>query len=162
MKGAREGLQLNYYYKYISSVKKLRKGWYILVSVLAAIMLIAFAFLRKWLLLVYGLILIGFEIFVYCFINMRQKKEIDKTWESSKYLEGGMRVIIKFFEDHFEQSHERGNVNLPYTMLFAVYETDHYFYMMISKSQAVIVEKAECSEELIQFIRNKVTITQAK
>ena len=86
----------------------------------------------------------------------RGEKEIRSGWDTNKSLYEGIEVTIEFYEDYFEQSTEYGTMKVDYDKLYKIYEQPEYFYLMLSKNQAVIVEKAVCEEGLIHFLRDKM------
>ncbi len=145
----------NFYYTKVNSFNKRIVICNILGLVFLAVCLILFIFIRSSDILLIGACV---EIFIvlYCILmRMRINRNIQSTWESNKYIEDGMSINQKFFEDHFEQVSKIGTINFEYSKLFKSYETDNAFYLMISKNQGVIVVKNKCTEEFMGFLREK-------
>ena len=66
---------------------------------------------------------------------------------------GGNRFRIRFYDDHFETQNETAHGTHEYSKLYDVIETDSSFYLEVEKGHSVIVQKKNCSDELIAFIR---------
>lgn len=79
-----------------------------------------------------------------------------KNWKTFKYLHCEPKVSVRFFEDHFEETSPTGLFVLNYKQLFKVCETDDFFYLLVGKNQSVFVEKVNCDEALMRFIREEI------
>ena len=66
---------------------------------------------------------------------------------------GGNRFRVRFYEDHFETQNDTAHGTHEYSKLYSVIETDTSFYLEVEKGQCVIIQKKNCSDELIAFIR---------
>ena len=84
------------------------------------------------------------------------KLSLKKTWKTSKYLQEISFLRYEFYEDHMIQITSFGTLNFPYYLVNKVYESNEFFCFMLVRNQEMFVEKAQCSDELIQFIREKV------
>ena len=60
---------------------------------------------------------------------------------------------ISFYEDHFETRNLVTHSSYDYSKLRGVTETVTNFYIMIKSNSGVIVQKKNCSGELIDFIK---------
>lgn len=58
-----------------------------------------------------------------------------------------------FFEHHFEMKNEKEEYYINYHDIYDLIETKTRFYIRTGRYSAFIIKKANCSEELIQFIR---------
>lgn len=67
----------------------------------------------------------------------------------------GMHYRITFGSVHLEQEGISGTLKLPYEKIYRIIETDHHFYIMLSKSNGIIIQKDNCSAELAQFIKDR-------
>ena len=89
---------------------------------------------------------------------VKRKILIKKSWESNKFMDETSTINLKLFDDHFEQTSSIGYINLPYDKLFGAYETDAYFYLMISKGQGVVIPKLKCSGECVAFLQKTLPL----
>ena len=110
-----------------------------------------------------NMILVFFAIFLFlstpfflALYKKRGEKEIRSGWDTNQSLYEGIEITIEFYEDYFEQTTELGTMKVNYDKLYKICEQPEYFYLMVSKNQAVIVEKAVCEEGLIDFLREKM------
>ena len=84
------------------------------------------------------------------------------SWFIPRYMERRMylanetahNMVMKteFYEDHLEQHSLRGHTSVKYTDLQRIIETSTNFYMLVSKTQSIIIVKDHCHPKLIQFI----------
>ena len=63
--------------------------------------------------------------------------------------------MLRFAEDRFESVSDRGSAFVKYDEIYKILETDTNFYLFLSKNQALNIIKANCSGELISFLREK-------
>ncbi|SFG10081.1 YcxB-like protein [Oribacterium sp. WCC10] len=77
---------------------------------------------------------------------------VKKNYKSSKFLQTTV-TTFKFAEDRFEAISERGHSVIRYDDLYKVIETKTNFYLYISNNQALTVIKANCSDELVSFLK---------
>lgn len=81
-------------------------------------------------------------------------RQIKKTWNSDKLVQQHSAVSFAFYDDAFETVDANGSSRIKYSDIFAVYETKKAVYIMISNIQGVLISKADCSDELVQFLLN--------
>ncbi len=87
-------------------------------------------------------------LFILRFMTMRQ---IKKSWDSDSLLKSARSSYI-FFSDSFEAVNANGVSNIKYSDLYAVYETKKGIYLMLSNNKGMMIDKAVCSDELVQFL----------
>lgn len=75
-----------------------------------------------------------------------------KVYESNKMLKD-ITLNYEFYEEYFEQKNTVGNTKIVYDKIYMIVETDTNFYIMIARNQGYIVNKGNCSQEFIGFIR---------
>ena len=66
---------------------------------------------------------------------------------------GGNAFEVSFYEDRFETRNSTSHGVHEYSKLFNVVESDSGIYLEIEQGHSVIIEKKNCSEELIAFLR---------
>ena len=59
---------------------------------------------------------------------------------------------IEFYESQFISKTEKSEVIVKYEELYKILENKTNFYLMIADNQGYIVSKANCDNELIEFI----------
>ncbi|MBR2189743.1 MAG: YcxB family protein [Eubacterium sp.] len=81
---------------------------------------------------------------------------IPRYLERRMYLanETANNTVMKtqFFSDHLVQHSNRGNATVKYTELQKIIETSTNFYLLVSKSQTIIIVKNHCHPKLVDFI----------
>ena len=80
-------------------------------------------------------------------------KEIKTNYNSNKQLTKTV-AKMEFFENEFIEKTERSSTAIRYEDLFEILESKTNFYLMLAKNQGAIIVKQNCSEELIEFIKN--------
>lgn len=80
------------------------------------------------------------------------KKKIEKAWKSNQSAQGLVSRYL-FYEDRVEQSNALGKTTFAYEKLYRIVETKNNVYLMIGNNQGMILDKANCSEELLAFVR---------
>ena len=92
---------------------------------------------------------------VQTFTGEKERREnvaqIKKTYESNELLKD-IEQTIEFYEKHFVAKSDKSETTIEYDKLYKVIENKTNFYLMIADNQGYIVSKANCSEELIDFI----------
>ena len=78
-------------------------------------------------------------------------KQIKKTYESNELLKD-ITQTIEFYEKYFVAKSDKSESTVEYEKLYKVIENKTNFYLMIADNQGYIVSKANCSQELIDFI----------
>lgn len=78
--------------------------------------------------------------------------QIRKGFNTNKIMQNA-KVHFVFYEDRFEVLSASGNNHIEYKQLYKMIETKENFYPMIASNNMFIVRKADCSEELIDFLR---------
>lgn len=95
-------------------------------------------------------------LFIPVLTKFLAKLSLKKTWKASKYLQEISFLRYEFCEDHMVQITNFGTLKFPYYLVDKVYESNEFFCFMLIRNQEMFVEKAKCSDELIQFFREKV------
>jgi len=78
-------------------------------------------------------------------------KQIKRTYESNELLKN-ITQTIEFYKKHFIAKSDKSETIVEYEKLFKVIENKTNFYLMIADNQGYIVSKANCDNELIEFI----------
>lgn len=97
------------------------------------------------------LFVIIMPILIYLITMYRMKK----NYKSNKFLQNTV-INLKFAEDQFDVVSDRGSSVIRYDDLYRVIETKTNFYLYISNNQALTVIKANCSDELISFLKGQI------
>ena len=71
---------------------------------------------------------------------------IKKSYSQNRQLQG-LHADFFFYPDYMESK-------IPYQKIFRILETPTNFYLMLAKTQGLIVIKSNCSDELISFLQN--------
>ena len=66
---------------------------------------------------------------------------------------GGTQFSVRFYDDRFETQNETSHGVHEYSKLYKVVEAPDDFYLEIEQGHSVIIQKKNCSEELIAFLR---------
>ena len=61
---------------------------------------------------------------------------------------------VLFFEDHFETQGQNGHRSYDYRHLMGIKETETEFYLTVEAGRDVVIQKVDCSGELISFLGN--------
>lgn len=87
-------------------------------------------------------------------LQFQMNRQMKKAWESNKAAQG---VVSKFsfYNEYVEQENPVGASRVKYEELYKIVEGRDAFYLMIANNQGFIIDKAKCSEELQQFIREQ-------
>ena len=126
---------------------KFRKAQYILSAILAVI--IAICLYNQWYIAAAVMAVASVATFLFLIpYNVRRAGE--KSFAQSR-LEG-TQSNMTFYLDHYEEVNKMGRVAYKYVQLRHIYETSTNFYLMRTGMQGAIVEKANCTPELIQFL----------
>ncbi len=105
---------------------------------------------------IFVVLLISDALFLLLFMLLLRAltiRQIKKTWNSDKLAQNST-VSFAFYDDAFEAVDANGNTRIKYSDIFAVYETKKAVYIMISNIQGMLINKADCSDELVQFLLN--------
>ena len=95
-------------------------------------------------------------VMVYVFILIfKVNSQIKKTYESNELFKG-ITQTIEFYEKHFVAKSDKSETTVEYEKLYKVIENKTNFYLMIADNQGYIVSKANCDNELIEFIKTKI------
>ncbi len=78
---------------------------------------------------------------------------IKKSYSQNRQLQG-LHADFFFYPDYMESKSELGNSKIPYQKIFRILETPTNFYLILAKTQGLIVIKSNCSDELISFLQN--------
>lgn len=61
---------------------------------------------------------------------------------------------VLFFEDHFETQGQNGPRSYAYRHLKGITETETEFFLAVEAGRYVVIQKVDCSEDLISFLGN--------
>ena len=89
-------------------------------------------------------------LFIFMLV-LKVNKQIKRTYESNELLKD-ITQTIEFYEKHFVAKSDKSETTVEYEKLYKVIENKTNFYLMIADNQGYIVSKANCSQELIDFI----------
>lgn len=85
-------------------------------------------------------------------LQFSMDRRLKKAYASNQSLQG-MHYELRFYADHLETSGSIGFSTLPYAKLYRILETETNFYLLVSRNQGVVLQKENCTPELIQFVR---------
>ena len=91
---------------------------------------------------------VGAPILVRVGANNQSERDFEKIREA-----GGAYFRVRFYDDHFETQNDTSHGVHEYSKLYAVVETEEDFYLEIERGHSVIIQKKNCSDELIAFLR---------
>lgn len=91
---------------------------------------------------------VGAPILVWVGANNQSERNFEKIKEA-----GGAHFRVRFYDDHFETQNDTSHGVHEYSKLYKVVETEEDFYMEIERGHSVIIQKKNCSDELIAFLR---------
>ncbi|MCR4617053.1 MAG: YcxB family protein [Lachnospiraceae bacterium] len=132
----------------------LRKSYliYVIVCEVLFAAIIVYSVVNRHLLtvIVGGAAIVLLPLLIFLRLHLSAKKE----YESNKLYQNSV-ATYKFYEDKIEAASDRGTSYLLYDELYKVVETKTNFYLFFSKRQCLNIIKANCSEELILFLREK-------
>lgn len=94
------------------------------------------------------LLVIAVPLLLYILFNFRCRK----NYESNKMLRN-FAAIITFDNDKLEQISNVGSLKANYDEIYRIFETDNNFYILVSDNQAINVRKANCSNEMVAFLK---------
>lgn len=109
------------------------------------------AFDLHWILI--GVIFLFLVIFVPVFWYLMFVTNSKKYFKSNKAAQYSI-LNYTFEEDKIVIETERGSSFIKYDEVYKIYETKTNFYLFISNKQACVIVKENCSDELIQFIKD--------
>jgi len=133
------------YKKFTNAVMMLKT--IIVVLLLELILLtIAYIFLNYYVLI----IAVVFPIIIAIIQNIN----IKIVYNSNKIMQD-IDVEYEFYEEYFHVKQPIGEAKIEYKMLSKIIETKTNFYLMIANNQGYMLLKANMSNELISFIRDK-------
>lgn len=87
---------------------------------------------------------------IYLFTARRQSR---RYYEKLR-AEGSTSFTLDFYEDHFTTKGTQRESDYAYKDLQALIETPTDFYLEVAAGHCVIVQKRNCSEELIAFLHD--------
>lgn len=91
---------------------------------------------------------------LYPSLNVLLKNQMLKSaWDSNKTLQGHKTHYL-FYEDHMEMSGEFGNSSYKYSDLYKIIEGKTVFCFMTANNLGHVLNKTNCSDELMEFIRS--------
>ena len=96
-------------------------------------------------------LLCAFVVLYTFMLVFKINSQIKKTYESNELLKD-IEQTIEFYEKHFIAKSDKSETTVEYEKLYKVIENKTNFYLMIADNQGYIVSKANCSQELIDFI----------
>ena len=122
------------------------KKYIMLILVLEASLFTSYFMYKEKFFLIYAL-LFPFILYgaVKLTINNKYKKE-------ANFL--GIESTINFYEDSIEQVNQYASAKIPYTDLYKLIETKTNYYFLTGTNVGFNVIKANCSQELLDYIEN--------
>lgn len=82
---------------------------------------------------------------------------IKKNWENNFFFEN-LETEIHFFDDYLLQMSERGQNKVEYDMIYRILESDNIFALILAGNQGIMIDKNNCSEELMDFCKNNICV----
>ena len=101
-------------------------------------------------LLVYLIIIPIMMIFSRVFLHFGFKR----IWKSNKDAEN-LVTTFTFHLSDFRQKNKLNDLTIRYDNLSQIIETDTNFYLMVNKNQGSLLNKKDCSSELIDFLQQR-------
>ncbi len=153
---------VKFFYDKVSNSKKVELITSVVFVVLGLMALGAASFYHNPTIATCGCVMILMAIVNFYIYDLRVKLNTRRTWNSSKYAENGLKITIRFFDTYLEQESKVSTLKMEYEKLYKAFETESYFYLMISANQAVIVKRENCDAQTIAFLQNLVqNVTEA-
>lgn len=91
---------------------------------------------------------VGAPILVRVGAANQTQRDFDKIMEA-----GGGNFRVRFYDDRFETQNDTSHGVHEYKKLYNVVESDSAFYLEVEQGRSVIIQKKNCSDELIAFLR---------
>lgn len=80
------------------------------------------------------------------------KIRMKKLWKSSNYVKDKY-MEITFDDEKVSSKMGESSTIVKYSDIYKILETKTHFYILVSQNQGFIVKKANCSQEMIDFIK---------
>jgi len=87
-------------------------------------------------------------------VQLRFKKSIETAWQAAPDKDG-YDETIEFYEDGFVIKRSDAEVNHLYEKFDSMVESSGYLYLIMSKNLAYMIQKANCSQDLVEFLNQK-------
>ena len=100
----------------------------------------------------FSALLCAFVVLYTFMLVFKINSKIKKTYESNELLKN-ITQTIEFYEKHLVAKSDKSETTVEYEKLYKVIENKTNFYLMIADNQGYIVSKANCDNELIEFIQ---------
>ncbi|MGN1339376.1 MAG: YcxB family protein [Oscillospiraceae bacterium] len=79
------------------------------------------------------------------------------TWGCKKRAEKSdllnKEMTFKFYDSYFTADNDRNHAEIEYSKIEKIHETDTNYYIMMSANDGMIVQKMNCTPELMTFLR---------
>lgn len=83
------------------------------------------------------------------------------VFEKNK-TQGNMHIHYTFFNDEFQMETALIKNMIRYDALRGITEDRNYFFLKLSSSKILVVQKQNCSPELISFLQEKAAVIKSK
>ena len=77
-----------------------------------------------------------------------------RGWKTNTLMQN-YEEKYEFYRDRVDTFGVSGKTGIPYDKIYKINETKQNFYIMIATNQGMILNKSECSDELVDFLRDK-------
>ena len=92
-------------------------------------------------------------VFIAAIIPIIAEIKLRINFKTNKLIQNTI-INFTFHEDCVEIEDKQGKSCLAYTKILKIHESKNNFYLLVSPGNYYIVDKRNCSDELIAFIRN--------
>lgn len=79
---------------------------------------------------------------------------LKRIWKSNKDADG-LETTFTFNASNFRQKNKLNDVTTSYDKLTQIAETETNFYLMVDENRGSLINKKDCSPELIDFLRQR-------
>ena len=124
---------------------------YILAFLILVLILITAMTTRNSSIIVLGLLWL---ICALILLPIAQNSALKKAYYSNRTLQKSGLYTYNFFSNHLEAKTAKSFSSVEYCDIYNILESKTNFYIMIAINQAYIINKSNCSPELIEFIKN--------
>ena len=126
---------------------------YAMLLVIAAV---AFRMIGPWSLVVPGLAMALFPVIQ----NAQIRRRVKNAWKMNRGIQN-LETTLTFYGDGYVGTNTAETLEVRYDKLWRIYETPTNFYLMLGDTQGTDVIKANCTPELVAFLRQLKTDREA-
>ena len=125
----------------------------VLIGIAILIIPITGVIIKYYMLAVAGIVL---AILCPAILSIRINNSIRKAWETNDTLKDA-DIRVDFYDDKLIQKSANSETTVEYSKVYRMFESENVLAIMIATNQGIAIDKRNCSEEAINFIKSKIT-----